>query len=458
MTASGWKGATPASLLGFALAVSSQVSAGLLLYGGPGFMPALSAILAVNFLSLGSGLVAPPPSGTGERIIEGARKRWLTTLLAFTLAAAFTAAWEIFRGFGASGVTQAVGLAVLAALPAYTGGRTLGMLAYLSHADDVRGPAFPALTGAAAGALGLAYIFFPTFSPTAVILICLLAVSAGALVHGLALDEGVRVGPMPGWEGGIGRLEVERWIQASSREVRIAIREDGRLRVLRKSDGAPVFAEDRALEGDILRWGPAPARILALGLGAGLTGARLGTEPGSGGLELTVVDPDPERIQRIFQMLKWGGIQRVRSLEADPGAFLQRGAGPLPPGGADWIVVDALALAPTGASARIPPGGLLRLRELLSPKGILVVLPLEEGGGAESLMERFRGVGNIFCRAALYLGPQGGEAVAPAPPSGGWPRFPLAPSARRGFLVAARSPGTGWPESVEGFLRVTVRS
>jgi len=456
VTASSWKGVAPASLLGFSLAVSSQVAAGLLLYGGPGFIPALAVILAVVFLSLGAGLAAPPPQGTGERIIEEARRRWLITLLAFTMAAAFAAGWEIFRGFGALGITQAVGLAVLGALPAYTGGRTLGMLAHLSGLEGARGPAFPALAGASAGALVLAYILFPTLSPTAVILICLLAVSAGALVHGLALDDGVRVEPLAGWEGGDGRLEVERWIQASSRQIRVAVREDGRLRVLRTSDGAPVLPEERAVEGDVLRWGPAPGRVLALGLAAGMMGGRLAAPPG--GVELTIVDQAPERLERLLQALEWGEVDRVQRLVADPGVFLQRGVGPLAPGGADWIVVDALALGATGASARIPPGGFLRLRELLSPNGILVVLPLEEGEGAESLMERFHGAGKVFDRAALYLGPRGGEEVAGAPPSGGWPRFPMAPGARRGFLVAARSPGIGWPESVEGFLQVPVGS
>jgi len=454
VTASGWKGAAPASLLGFSLGVSSQVAAGLLLYGGPGFIPALAVILAVIFLSLGAGLAAPPPPGTGERMIEEARRRWLIALLSFTMAAAFAAGWEIFRGFGALGITQAVGLAVLAALPAYTGGRTLGMLAHLSGAEGSQGPAFPALAGAAAGALVLAYILFPALSPTAVILICLLAVSAGALVHGLALDEGVRVEPLTGWEGGDGRLEVERWIQASSRQIRVAVREDGRLRVLRGSDGAPVLPEERAVEGDVLRWGAAPERVLALGLAAGVMGGRLAATPG--GVELTIVDQAPGRLEQLLRALEWGEVDSVRRLVADPGVFLQRGAGPLAPGGADWIVVDALALGATGASARIPPGGFLRLRELLSPNGTLVVLPLEEGEGAESLMERFHGAGRVFPRAALYLGPRGGEEVAGAPPSGGWPRFPLAPGARRGFLVAGKSPGIDWPESVEGFLRVTV--
>lgn len=454
MTGGGWKGASPAFLLGFSLGVSSQVAAGLLLYGGPGFVPALAVILAVTFLSLGAGLASPPPSGTGSSIIEGTRKRWLITLLAFTVAAAFAASWEIFRGFGALGATQAMGLAFLVALPAYTGGRTLGVLSHLSPGGEAVGPAFPALAGAATGALALAYILFPVLSPTAVILICLLAVSAGALLHGLALDEGVRIEPLPGWEEGSGRLTAQRWIQAASRSVRVGVWEEGRLRVFRESDGRPVLPDERAVEDARAPWGPLPERVLALGLGAAVVGAGVGG--GSRSREVTVVDPDPEGIRRLFHAMDWSGADRMRFFSMDPGVLLQRGVGPLSPGVADWIVVDALALAPTGASARIPPGGLLRLRELLTPDGILVVLPLEEGAGAESLMERFHGAGRVFARAALYLGPKGGQAVAPVPASGGWPRFPVSPGARHGFLVAARAPGAGWPESVEGFLRVTV--
>jgi hypothetical protein len=455
VTSSGWKGTGPAFLLGSALAVGAQVSAGLLLYGGPGFLPALAVILAVTFFSLGAGLAAPPPVAGGETLVEEARRRWLFTLLAFTLAAAFSAGWEIFRGFGALGATQAMGLAVLSALPAWTGGRTLAMIAHLARLEGVRGPAFPALSGAATGALALAWIFFPTLSPTAVILVALLAVSSGALLHGLALDEGVRVEPLPRWEIAPGRWEVERWIRPASRTVRVAARVDGRLRVLREGDGRPVLAEERALEGDPRRWGEWPERVLALGVGAAVAAAALGR--GGTPLHLRVVDPHPHRIEELLAALDWSGdLLHLDPVAMDPATLLQRGAGPLPDGGADWVLVDALALAPTPAAARIPPGGLLRLREWLRPGGLLAVLPLEEGAGAESLLERFHGVRGVFPRAALYLGPKGGEPLEAVPPSGGWPRFPLGPAARSGFLVAARDDGAEWPESVDGFLRVTV--
>ncbi len=454
MTSSGWKGTGPAFLLGSALAVGAQVSAGLLLYGGPGFLPALAVILAVTFFSLGAGLAAPSPPGGGEALVEEARRRWLFTLLAFTLAAAFSAGWEIFRGFGALGATQAVGLAVLSALPAWTGGRTLAIIAHLARMEGERGPAFAALCGAATGALLLAWIFFPTLSPTAVILVALLAVSSGALLHGLALDEGVRVEPLPGWEADPGRWEVERWIRPASRKVRVAVRVDGRLRVLREGDGRPVLAAERAVEGDPLRWGEGPERVLALGLGAAVAGAALGRRAPP--LHLRVVDPHAHRVGELLSALDWAMDLHLDPVDLDPRSLLGREAGLLPDGGADWVLVDALALAPTPATARIPPGGLLHLRRALRPGGLLVVLPLEEGAGAESLLERFRGVAGVFSRAALYLGPKGGEPVEAVPRLGGWPRFPLAPSARSGFLVAARDDGAEWPESVDGFLRVTV--
>jgi hypothetical protein len=449
-----WKGAAPAFLMGSALGIVFMVAAGLLLYGGPGFVPALAAVLAVIFASLGVGLAAPPPAPGGSPGVEVVRRRWLLALLALTLAAAFSAGWEIFRGFGVHGATQTLGLAFLAALPAYTGGRVLSALQHLAREQGESGPALPAFVGAAAGVLALAHVLFPLLSPTAVILTCLLSVSAGALLHGLALDEGVRVDPFPGWEAGPGRLAAERWVRPASRSIRVAIREDGRLRALRDRDGSPVFPEERALEAGSVRWGSVPRRVVALGLGAAAATGRLG---GPEGLEdLTVVDPAAEWVLGLLGTTGWPTARSRRAHVEDPLRFLQRGAGPLPAGGADWVVVDALALAATPAAAGLPPGALLRIHELLAPRGVLAILPLEEGSGARSLMERFGRVGSVFSRAALYLGPQGGREMEPLPPGRAWPRHPLSPGARRGFLVAADGSEAPWPESVEGFLRVSV--
>jgi hypothetical protein len=184
--------AAPASafLVGAALAVVGEVAVGLLLYGGPGFIPALSVILAVILLALAVGLRAGSRMGRGGSI-ENARRRWLPLLVAVSLAALFSGLWEVFRGFQAGALSQGAGLAFLAALPMYAGGAVLGGFAPDSGEGGWVGP--PALAGAGVGVLGTGYFLFPTFSPTVILLLCLMVLSAAALLHGRALDRRVAV-------------------------------------------------------------------------------------------------------------------------------------------------------------------------------------------------------------------------------------------------------------------------
>lgn len=453
MTRPRWSAAASAFLLGMAVVVAGNVAAGLLLYGGPGFLPSLSVVLATLLLALASGLLAGSP-GRGREAIDRMRRRWLFALLAFTCAAGFSAGWESFRGFGASGLTQGLGLAFLAALPLHAAGRVFGALAR-APADGSRitvGAA--ALGGAAVGALALGFVLFPTLSPTAMVLLALVGVSGGALVHGWALDELVWVEELDAWDGPEGRTEVERWTRGSPRFVYVAVRENGRLRALWDERKEAVLPEERAAEAAATAWGPPPGRILALGIGAAVSGGRLAARfPDA---RLHVVDPDPERVKRVLDHLRDGHAGEAESSPLQPALLLYGDAGPVAPEPADWLVLDTLSVVPAPPGFRFPPGAPERLRALLRPDGVLLALPLQEGRGDEGLLDRLHQVEPIFPNAALYLGPREGREALDLPPGGGFPRRPLPPGARAAFLVAGAGGrlAAEWPEAVGGFLRV----
>jgi cytochrome bd-type quinol oxidase subunit 2 len=182
----GATGLVPPFLVGAALAVVGGVAVGLLLYGGPGFIPALSVILAVIFLALAVGLWAGLRVGR-KGGTEEARRRWLPLLVAVSLAAVFSGLWEVFRGFQAGAVSQGAGLALLAALPMYAGGRVLGGL--VAGSGEGGGVAPSALAGVGVGILGVGTLLFPTFSPTVMLLLSLMVISAAARLHGRVLDR-----------------------------------------------------------------------------------------------------------------------------------------------------------------------------------------------------------------------------------------------------------------------------
>jgi hypothetical protein len=201
--------AAPAFLLGMALMITFQVGAGLLLYGGPGMIPSLSILVATGAGALAVGLYpshsaedAQSPSAQGRPAespsLETIRKRWLQLLVALVVAAVYAMAWSLGTGFGARAQSQAVGLAVLVALPALFVGQILQALV---RTDGAAGPdamlqvASSAVLGIGAGGLVLGQILFRMgVLPATTLLGALVLVSGAALAHGQNLD---RLGPRP---------------------------------------------------------------------------------------------------------------------------------------------------------------------------------------------------------------------------------------------------------------------
>jgi hypothetical protein len=420
-------GAAPAFLVGLALALGTQVGAGLLLYGGPGFLPALSVVLATAAVSLALGL----DSGAGvlrlRSPVEAARRGWLLLLLAFTGAAFFSAGWEIFRGFGARSLAQGLGLALMVALPLYLGGRLLSILD-LRHAGT-RPPGAPALTGAAVGFLLLAHLFFPTLSPTAVLLLCVVSVSGGALAHGWVLDEVLfqEVSPVAD-----GDLLIRRTRRTRPPLDRLAVEEPPRVHLLRRGDGAPLLAVDLALETELLPSLPVPERVLALGWRA--IPATVRSIPAA--VKIVLHHPDPDRVRALLPLLAGpsGEVSPHLEVVSDPGQEP-----------ADWILVDAGALE----DPRNPPWP--RLRQLLRPGGTLVLVGAREGDDGQGLLHPLRAGGPHFGGAAAYIGATGGPPEDDADPA---PGDPPSPPRREGLLVFSEAGRAEWPERLGALLLV----
>ncbi|TVP45465.1 MAG: hypothetical protein EA350_09050 [Gemmatimonadales bacterium] len=429
------RGSAPAFLAGVALAIGTQVGAGLLLYGGPGLLPALSVILATAMVSLALGL-ASGASGS----VEEARRAWLLLLLAFTAAAVFSGGWQLFRGFGARPLTQGLGLALLVALPLYLGGRLLSQLG--TPASGTRAPGPPALVGGAVGLLVLGHLFFPTLSPTAVLLLCVVAVSGGALAHGWLLDELVREETVETGEAG---LVVRR-----SRRVRppldvLTVEDRPSVRLVRRGDGGPLHPVDVGLEDDLLPSLPAPERVLALGWRV-MPAATRGVPAGAA---VTLVHPMPEGVRALLAGLP--GTSRhsedVRILEGAAAAYLLGGPAASAEAAleaADWVLVDATELEGLGDQ----PWS--RLRGLLRPGGTLILTgateaPTDHGGtGKRGLLAPLRAGARFFGSAGAYVGPSPVEGGVGAGGAAG----------REGLLVFASEAGRVWPDTMGRLLLV----
>jgi hypothetical protein len=136
----------PPLLVGICGACAAEVAVGLLLYAGPGFMRSLTTVLAVEAGALGAGLwTAPSPR---PDLVEAVRRRWMVCLVAFVIAALFSAFWSLVQTVGGSPLGQGLGLAFTAGLPLYSCGTVLGGLSSVegsiaSSASPAPAPRFP---------------------------------------------------------------------------------------------------------------------------------------------------------------------------------------------------------------------------------------------------------------------------------------------------------------------------
>lgn len=414
----------PPFLLGAVAATAAELSAGLLLYSTEGFLRALTVVLATETAALGVGLASSAHLEHGD--VPAVRRRWILVLVAFGLAAGFSAAWGLGEGFSAVPVSQGLGLALLGGFPLYASGAALGALG-AAEDDDAGGGArrgAAAALGAAAGVLLTGLLAVPDLEPTSVYLFCVVGVSIGALAHGWLVDRRVLVrtlARLPDAEpGGFARLE-ERFRPGSEESVRV-LRVRGRTADGTDGEGRLLLPWQRGVVELLGRRSGRIDRVLLVGIGTGALPREL----------RSAVSP-----RRIVAEEPWESIRTlVGSAPEAPGAREGRREPDAPDDGGndgernrrfDAVVVN-LRLLP-GAFV---PGEALpileRAAQRRSDDGILALGGLEPGGRAgEDADEVVRWVADRgWAPAITLLRPAANEEdtavalLAGEPDRGGW--------------------------------------
>jgi hypothetical protein len=180
----GW---APGFLAGLAAGAMATVAVSLLLYSGQGLLRSLTLIVATELGAFGLGLGTSAPPTDWDDAVESLRKRWRFVLVTFLAAATFALSWALFEGFGASPMTQALGLALLGGLPLYACGHLLRGISVVRMMAGRTGDGAYASVGAAVGVLvpglgALSGIGVPSF-----VLFLLVILSGAALLQGWVL-------------------------------------------------------------------------------------------------------------------------------------------------------------------------------------------------------------------------------------------------------------------------------
>ena len=174
--------------MGFGAGASGTVAVALLLYSGAGLLRSLTLIVMIELGAFGLGLGLREPPSEWSRAVESLRRRWLFALVVFLAAAGFTLAWALFAGFGASRVTQALGLALLAGLPLYACGSLIGGIDAVRTTAGLPGSGAYASLGAAAGVLATGLGAVSGVGVPSFVLFLLVLLSGTARLQGWILE------------------------------------------------------------------------------------------------------------------------------------------------------------------------------------------------------------------------------------------------------------------------------
>ena len=198
------RGWLPTILVGASAAIVAELTAGLLLYASEGFIRSLTIILTVEMLALAVGLWTAPvwPTATTAGAsspdeefvddgVESLRRRWSLLLMVFAVAALYTGVWGMLQAYAATPLFQGLGLGFMGALPLFAVGGLLGRMVTWEarRGPDRRRVGTPAAFGASLGFLCAGGYLIPHLSPLSILLLCLIFLSAGALLYGQALDR-----------------------------------------------------------------------------------------------------------------------------------------------------------------------------------------------------------------------------------------------------------------------------
>ncbi|MDZ7778603.1 MAG: hypothetical protein U5R14_01530 [Gemmatimonadota bacterium] len=390
----GW---VPVFVVGFASAVAAEVGMGLLLYSGPGFTRSLTTVLTVEATALAVGLWTPYPK---PEPVDGIRRRWIFTLVAFLAATVFGTVWTMVPTIGSGRVGQGLGLAVLVGLPLYACGALLSGLVFEAYRNAGAVPPRHASVGAFGAAAGFALTGFllpqaPT--PASLLVLCLVLVSLGGMTYGVVRSGTPRrrevakgcVGPPP--------VRVEERVHAGGDVIEWLLLEGDVVRTVQRAerggDGRSVgdgtwasgseIAWDVATAREILASSDAPEAPRVLHVGGGASHAPSEVLARHERAEVTVLErahcvvelglshfgtvPEWEQVEEQAEEGEGFDRSRRRVLTGNLADRLSELEGPF-----DLVLVDGRAFDAVGGLEAVSKAAQRRLGELLAPEGVMV--------------------------------------------------------------------------------------
>jgi hypothetical protein len=432
-------GRVPSFLAGAAAAVALETSAGLLLYTDQGLLSALTLVLTMEVGALGLGLWSGHLS-LGKGAVEQVRRRWLLTLVAFSLGAALSMGLGLQQDATSSGTAQGLGLAFLGSFPLFSVGSLLGAMA---RTDDlgiapVSTVGVPSVLGAAVGFLLAGTVLLPSAAPHTIYLACLVALSGGALLQGWVLDGRPAVEVRDTVWTSAGELRAEERVLGSPRREVLTLTQGGQLRGAEDSEGRPRRGWEGAVLEGLKGEESFSGRVVYLGGGSG-TLARL-LRVAFPEMSLCVVEGTPELIDLAREhFAEWDGWASLPVMLQEPLPFLAQAED-----AHSLVLVDSAALPQRGDVPFLDECAWRLLSGSVISGGRLVMggLRYMEGDRGMPLRRLVREGGLWFDRVELYAG----EAV-----SRGEHLLPGEGDGVEAFLVFSDSDAPRWPGALSGF-------
>lgn len=410
-------GFVPSMVVGASVAGAAEMSAGLLLYSTDGFLPALTLILTVETGALALGLWSGGLQ-LGGGAVEQVRRRWLFSLVTFALAAAFSAGMTWSEAFLTGGLGQGLGLAFLGSLPLFALGSLLGAMASPvgSAVPHSASTGVSAVVGLAIGFLVTGGFLLPNMAPYTLYLVCLTALSGGALLQGWVLDARQTERLLDRVWTGRGEVRVKESVRHREGKGYRTLLEDERIRGAEDLDGAPGREWERAVLDALRGKERDPGSVLYLGGGSG-TLARILLERFPG-VRIIVTEGSEEIVRMARQYLwpfpEWEAIQLhvgdpwALTVDMDEGFSL--------------VVVDGGLLPALGRLPAVPASVWPQLGRLAGERGHVVLGEVGRGGppGRVPLDAFLDHASGSFTRAVYYQGAEEGFFLMSGPDAPPW--------------------------------------
>lgn len=364
----------PPFMVGLAAATAAEVAATLLLYTGPALMRSVTVILSVQAVAFGLGLWETP--GGRDDLLASVRRRWLLCMSVFLVATLYAASWSLFQDLGSSGLSQGMGLAVLAAFPLYACGNVLGAMITAAATEPTGHRAnvgAPAALGAAMGFVATGVSLPQVLTPASLLLVCLVILSGGGLVYGSVLDARLRIQVRDRRPSPLGDVRVEdRHLPLHDRGARFLF--EGRcLRRWMVLESAAATPWDVSIFQAMFGDDQGAPRILMVGGGASsLPRIAVHAHP------RVVVDV----VERSRAVVTLGSEYMNTGLSVEEGGRIALHVGNPEDRVAevveeyDLVLVDTAALCPVGGVASMTRFGWGTLARAVGPRGVLAFGPL----------------------------------------------------------------------------------